>query len=138
MAAPKLVVSFGDEEFALAHVTAQEVIKVKQLTGLKNRREWYVGIAEEDPEALLAALVVAKQRKGETVRFSDANFDFDDLAVKFRDEQGREVTPIMETKDDGSLALDGDGRPLPSLDEEGNQRWRDAESGEPVPFTPTA
>lgn len=138
MSDPVAVITFGDEEFSLAHVSAQEVIKVKAWTGCKNRQEWFTAITEEDPEALVAALVLAKQRKGETVRFADADFDFDDLDVKFVDDQGREVEPINQTNDDGSLKLDAQGRPLPSLDKDGKQQWRDVTSGEVIPFVQTA
>lgn len=138
MADPTLVISFGDEEFRLAGLKAQEVMKVKAWTGFKNRKEWFTAISEEDPEALIAALVIVKQRKGENVRFADADFDFDDLDGKFLDEQGREVEPVMETNDDGSLRKDEKGDPIPVTDEHGAQQWRTVETGEVLPFDRTA
>lgn len=137
MADPTIVITFGTEEFPLAHVTAQEVIKVKTWTGLKNRREWFGAIGEEDPAALVAALVIAKQRKGDSIRFTDADFDFDDLDAKFIDESGRQVEPVMETNDDGSVKTDADGVPVRTVDADGKQMWRDVESSDVVPFVRT-
>lgn len=138
MADPTLVITIGEEEFPLAHVTAQEVLKVKAWTGFRNRKEWFTAITDEDPEALIAALVIAKQRKGDDVRFSDADFDFDDLDGKFLDDTGRQVEPVLKQAKDGTLILDDDGKPIPVTDKNGQQQWRDVESGEVLPFVKSA
>lgn len=138
MADPTMVISFGDEEFRLAGLKASEMLKVKAWTGCKNRQEWFTAISDEDPEALLAALVIAKQRKGENLRFSDADFEFDDLDGKFVDDQGREVEPVLELNDDGSMKKDDAGAPIPAKDEHGHPQWRAVESGEVLPFDRTA
>lgn len=138
MADPTIVISFGDEEFPLAHISAQEVIKVKSWTGLKNRKEWFSAMTEEDPEALVAALVIAKQRKGESIRFANTDFDFDDLDVKFVDDHGVVVEPVMETNEDGTVKTNETGQPIPSVDKDGHQQWRNVESGVVIPFDQTA
>ena len=135
MADPTLIVSIGAVEFPLAHVSAQEVIKAKQWTGCANRRDWFTAIVNEEPEALLAALVIAKQRAGETVTYSpDVDFNYDDVSAKFVDDQGREVEPVLELKPDGTVRLDDAGKPIPVLDEHGEQQWRDVKTGDVTPF----
>lgn len=138
MADPSVLISFGTEEFSLAHVSAQEVIKVKAWTGFKNRKEWFTAITDEDPQALVAALMIVKQRKGEDIRFSDADFDMDDLSAKFVDDQGREVEPVLKTAKDGTLILDDKGAVIPITDKAGKQQWRDVTSGDVIPFVQTA
>lgn len=148
-----LRIDFGDGQvFELAHIKASEMAKVESWTGYTNRPEWLNAISEQRTAALVAALTLAKQRAGENVRFSDVDFDMDDLKVSLVDEQGREVEPVLVTdaegepilvkyvrnrpaKDDrgGYIIDDEDGRPVPELDSEGQQVWRYVDSGELVP-----
>jgi hypothetical protein len=134
MADPTLIITFGADEFPLAHVTAQEVIKAKAWGGYRNRRMWFTAISDEEPEALLAALVVAKQRKGENVDFASADFDLDAIEAKFIDDAGREVEPVLVLNADGSPKLDEDGGVIPVLGEDGKPKWRDA-AGQVIPFS---
>jgi hypothetical protein len=134
MADPKIVITLGDEEFSLAGASAQEVLKVKTWTGYRNRRAWFDGITDEQPEALLAALCIAKQRKGEQVDYYAVDIDLDTLEGKFIDDQGREVEPVLELKDDGTLKTDKDGDPIPVTDKDGKPQWRDVVSGDVIPF----
>lgn len=138
MADPTLVLTLGDETFELLHLSAQEMLKVKGWTGFKNRQEWFAAMLEEDPEALLAGLVLSKQRKGEPIRFSEADFDLDTLDAAFINEHGQKVEPVLQTDDAGTVVLDAAGKPIPVLDERGAQQWRDVESGEITSFGQTA
>lgn len=133
MADPTLIIKFGADEFPLSHVSAQEVIKAKTWTGCRNRRAWFTAISDEEPEALLAALVIAKQRKGEECDFAAADFDLDEIDAKFIDDAGREVEPVLVTNPDGSPKLDADGGVIPVLGADGKPQWRDV-AGNVVPF----
>lgn len=133
MADPSVLLTFADEQFTLAHISVQEMMKVKGWTPYKNRREWFTAIGNEDPEALLAAYVLTKQRKGEDVRFSEVDFDLDTLGAKFVDDDGREVEPVVEKLKDGTVKTDKDGAPIPVLDKSGRPKWTYADTGEPVP-----
>lgn len=137
MAEPTMVIRMGDEELRLDEVSAQEMVRVKTWTGLRNRAEWWRAISEEDPEALLAAYCLAKARKGEEVRYSEADFPLSSLDAWFVDDTGRQVTPQVEVDERGNVRLDEQGRPIPVLDELGRQRWVDKATGEPVPFDQT-
>ena len=140
---PTLVVTLGDVEFPMSGVTLQEMYKVTSTTRYKNKREWFAAIQDDEPEALIAAYVMAKARAGETVRFNDANFDLDDMAAKLVDETGREVEPVLEKNPDGSLKFtendDGSqGTPIPVLDGQGQPQWVYSDTGEPVRPTSAA
>ena len=140
---PTLVVVLGDEEFPMAGVTVQEMYRVTSTTSYKNRQAWFAGIRNDEPEALIAAYMLAKSRKGETVRFADADFDMDDLSAKLVDESGREVEPVLEKNPDGSLKFtkndDGSqGDPIPVLDGQGRAQWIYTDSGDPVVPTEAA
>jgi hypothetical protein len=133
MAQPVLHIGFGDgTEFALARLSAQEVIKAKTWIGCRNMADWFNQISEGEPEALLAAMVIAKQRKGENVDYATADFCYDDLSARFVDDAGREVEPVFEENPDGTTKL-VDGRPVPKFDGKGEPMWRDT-SGNVVPF----
>ena len=125
--------TLGDEEFKLKGVTVQEMAKVKSWTSYKNRGEWFAAIGEEDPDALIAAYVLCKQRKGEQVRFSDVDFDLDALKGQWVDETGREVEPVLEKNKDGSFKTDKNGLPVPVLDKSGRAQWRYVDTGDAVP-----
>lgn len=137
MADPTLIITFGADEFPLAHVSAQEVIKAKTWGGYRNRRAWFTAISEEEPEALLAALVIAKQRKGEPCDFATADYDLDKIEAKFIDDAGREVEPVLVLASDGSPKLDADGAVIPVLGEDGRPKWRDV-AGQVIPFSGAA
>lgn len=134
MADPSLIITFGEDEFPLSHVTAQEVIKVKTWTGVRNRRAWYQAISDEEPEALVAALVIARLRKNIPADFATADYDLDEIQAKFIDDAGREVEPVLLLKDDGSPKLDDDGAVIPVLGSDGKPQWREVTSGNVVPF----
>lgn len=135
MAQPVLHIGFGDgTEFALARLSAQEVIKAKTWIGCRSMADWFNQIAEGEPEAMLAAMVIARQRKGEQVDYATADFFYDDLSARFFDEAGREVEPVFEENDDGSTKMDDAGRPVPKFDGKGEPMWRDVTSGVVVPF----
>lgn len=137
MLTPKIQVTLGDETFTLSGLKVQEMAKVKSWTSLKNREEWWKAITEEDPDALIAAYVLVKQRKGEQVRFSDADFDLDTFDVDLVDEQGRKVMPVFEQNTDGTVKTRDDGSPIPAL-KDGEAQWKYVETGEPVPPTELA
>lgn len=130
-----LQVTLGDEQFTLAHISVQDMVKVKSWTGLKNRDEWAAAIGEEDPEALIAAYVLAKQRKGENLRFTDADFDLDSLEAAWVDDTGRRVEPLFEKNPDGSYRLNDKRLPIPVLDKTGAATWVFTDTGDPVPPT---
>lgn len=138
MADPVVLIGFGDEEFALAHVTVQEMAKVKSWTAFRNRNVWFDAIRDEDPDALIAAYVLVKQRKGESVRFSEVDFDLDSLTAKLVDETGSEIEPVLERNADGSIKTDAKGQPVPALDAQGRVQWVYTSNGAPVPPTGTA
>lgn len=138
MADPTLIITFGSDEFPLAHVTAQEVIKAKTWTGCRNRRAWFAAISDEEPEAIIAALVIAKQRKGEQADFSTADIDLDEINAKFIDDRGREVEPVLVENADGSPKLDKDGDVIPVLGADGRPTWRDVSDGQVIPFSGTS
>lgn len=138
MATPIVVISFGEDKFRLAGLKASEMMRVKSWTGYKSRNEWFGAIAEEDVEALIAALLIVKKRKGESVRWDDGDFDYDELDGKFFDEHDQEVEPAFVKNEDDSLKRDSAGRPVPLTDEKGEQVWNVLTTGEPVPFEPTA
>lgn len=137
MAEPVVHIDFGGVVFPLSGLTANEVIKAKEWTGCRNRRDWFIAIGDEDPVAMKAALVIAKQRKGENVDFATADFDFDDIEAYFVDDQGRKVEPVFELNDDGSVKTDPDGDPIPKVGENGKPVWRDIQSGNVIPFGPS-
>jgi hypothetical protein len=137
MPQPTLVFTLGEEDFTLSGVSAQEMMKVQAWTTYRNRKEWFTGLQQEDPAALLAAFVLVKQRKGENVRFSDADFDLDSLAAKFVDETGREMEPVVEKNKDGTVKLDKDGAPIPVF-RDGKAEWVYVDTGDPVPPTEAA
>lgn len=137
MADPTLIITFGEDEFPLAHVTAQEVMKVKAWTGCRNRRDWYNAISEEEPGALIAALVIARQRKNIPADFATADYDLDEIQAKFLDDAGREVEPVLVENPDGSPKLDADGAVIPVLAADGKPQWREVTTGTVVPFGTT-
>lgn len=137
MADYALRITMGDETFTLAHITVQEMAKVQTWTGFKNRRQWQAEIGQEDPNALIAAYVLSRRRRGEDVRFSDVDFDLDSLEVTFVDEAGREVEPLFEKDADGAYRLQ-DGIPIPVLDGTGEPTWIYTDTGTPVDPTPAA
>ena len=151
---PVLRIRHGEYTFDLRGLTAKEMAKVKTETGLKNRREFFDAITDEDPEALIAAFVIARLRAGEQVRWADVDLDLDDVEAGYYDDTDREVEPVFETVEDGSLLLikrddsdrpvkddkgnfipDPNGSPVGKRDSKGNLLWRYVESGEPVPPT---
>jgi len=129
-----IVVEVGGETLALSTPTVQEVREVKRWTGFASKGDWFSAIIREDADALLAAYVIAKRRKGERADYDDATDFPADTTAKWTDGGGREVRPILEENPDGTLKLDPRGNVIPVLDEEGNQKWRDAESGNVIPF----
>lgn len=140
---PTLIVTLGDVDFSMAGVTAQEMYKVVGTTRYKNKREWFTALENDEPEALIAAYIMAKARKGESVRFADANFNLDDMSARLVDDSGREVRPVLEVDADGSIKYtvnpDGtQGRPIPVLDGQGDPQWVYADTNEPVPPTEAA
>lgn len=135
---PVLVVKMGEDRLSAAHLTVQEMVKVKRWTGLTSRREFFNAIIKEDPEALLAAYCLAKSRSGVDVRFSDADFDLDQLHAALADEDGREVEPVIKRDKNERPVLDDKGQPIPVLDKAGSPTYRYADTGEPVPPTTTA
>jgi hypothetical protein len=134
MADPTLIITFGADEFPLSHVSAQEVIKAKMWTGCRNRRAWFNAIGDEEPEALLAALVIAKQRKGEPVDYATVDFDLDGIDAKFIDDGGREVEPVFMTDSEGAVMKDSSGAPIAVTDKNGKPQWRDVATGTVIPF----
>lgn len=138
MADPTLVITFGDDEFPLSHVTAQEVIRVKEWIGCRNRRDWYSLISDEDPAAIVAALVIARRRKGIDADFATADFDLDAIEAKFVDDRGAEVEPVLVMNEDGSPKLGSDGAVIPVLGSDGKPQWRDVVEGTVVPFGDSA
>lgn len=135
---PVLTIKLGDEQLSAAHLSVQDMVKVKTWTGLKSRREFFNEILAEDPEALLAAYCVAKAKAGEDVRLSDADFDLDTLDVTLTDGDGRAVEPLVKRDKAGEPVLDDKGQPIPMLDKAGAQKWVYTDSGDPVPPTETA
>lgn len=132
---PVLTVKLGDEALSAAHLSVQDMLKVKTWTGLKSRREFFAEIIAEDPEALLAAYCIAKSRAGVEVRFSEADFDLDTLDVSLTDPDGRGVEPVLKKNKDGEPVLDANGAPIPVLDKGGAQKWVYTDTGDPVPPT---
>lgn len=154
MAEPVLRITHDGFSFDLRGLTAKEMAKVKTETGLKNRREFFDAITDEDPEALIAAFVLARTRAGETVRWADVDVDLDDVQAAYYDDTDREVEPVFETNEDGSLLLikrddndrplrdergdfipDPNGSPVGKRDARGALQWRYVDSGDLVPPT---
>lgn len=156
MADPKLRITHDGDTFDLRGLTAKEMAKVKTETGFKNRAEFFDAITEEDPDALIAAFVIARTRKGETVRWSDVDIDLDKVEAGYYDDDDREVEPVFETvdgelllvkrdddgrvlKDDGGNYIpDPNGSPVGKRDDRGRLIWRYADTGEEVPPTGSA
>lgn len=154
MADPKLRITHDGVSFDLRGLTAKEMARVKTETGLRNRGEFFDAITDEDPDALIAAFVIARTRAGETVRWSDVDVNLDDVEAGYFDDSDREVEPVFETAGDGSLLLvkrDDDGRvlkddkghyipdpngtPVGKRDDRGRLIWRYVDGSGDVPPT---
>lgn len=138
MAEPVLRITHGDYTFDFRGLTAKEMAKVKTETGFTNRGEFFDAITDEDPNAMIAAFVLARTRQGETVRWGDVDVDLDTVEAGYYDDTDRQVEPVFQTDDDGSLVLDDDGDPKPSRDKQGRVIWRYVDTGEEVPPTDSA
>jgi len=125
--------TLGDEQFLLDKVSVQEVDRVTGWTSYKNKREWFAALQREEPKAQIAAYIIAKARDGVTVRWSEVDFP-DDVQACWVDESGREVEPLLEENEDGTLKTDADGMPLPVL-RDGQPVWVFSDTREEVPPT---
>lgn len=134
MADPKMVITFGADEFDMSDVSMQEMSQVKKWIGCRNRRDWFTLIGDEDPDAMIAALTIARRKNGEQVEFADADFGIGEVSAKFVDETGREVEPVLTVADDGTVVTGPDGLPIPVTDRQGKQQWRDVTTGDVIPF----
>lgn len=128
-----LVVTVGGEEFPLDDPSVQEVRNVKRWTGFVSQPQWFTAVIREDADALLAAYVIVKRRKGEQAEFNDTTDFPATVTARIVDGQGREVEPVVQLNSDGSVVL-VDGLTVPVMDKEGNPQWRDVESGTVIPF----
>src|SRR4051794_2346867 len=155
MADPVHRLSCGDEHFDLAGLMSDEMAHVKSWTQLKNRRDFYQALQDEDPDAVTAAFTLARRRDGNpNCRFSEVKVNLDDL-IWSRHIDGRKVEVSYDAADDGSplqVLLDDRFRPLRNSDggyllptgEEGERvgpavlfdgdeiRWRYTDTGEDV------
>lgn len=157
MAEPVLRITHGDYSFDLRGLTAKEMAKVKAETGFANRREFFDAITDEDPNAIIAAFVLARTRNDEKVRWDDIDVDLDEVRAAYYDSTDREVEPVFETNDDGSMLLvkwtddgravkdeagkyipDPNGEPIGKRDKHGRLIWRYVDTGEEVPPTGSA
>lgn len=138
---PVLVVTVGGEDFRLENPSVQDVRDVKHWTGgeFASKQAWFSAIIREDADALLAAYVIAKRRKGVQVTWEDVTKSQSfsaDIEAKFVDGD-REVEAVVERNDDDSPKVDARGNLIPVLDAEGRQTWRDVTSGQVIPFGKT-
>lgn len=134
MAQPKMVVRLGEVQWDFADVRAQEMLKVCSWTPYKNRGEWFAAIIREEPAAIIAAVLLTKQRRGENATFDEVDINLDDTEAWFVSPTGIRIQPSFEKKADGTLRLTKDGAPVPVLDVAGDQVWTDVETGDAVPL----
>lgn len=156
MAEPVLRITHGDHSFSFRGLTAKEMAKVKTETGLANKQAFFDAIIDDDPDALIAAFVLARTRAGEKVRWDDVDINLDDVQAAYYDETDREVEPVFETddndrillvkrdeagrpvKDNGKWVTATDGEPVGKRDKQGRLIWRYVDTGEEVPPTDSA
>lgn len=153
MAEPVLRVTYDGHTFDLRGISAKEMARVKTETGLANRREFFDAITDEDPNALIAAFVLARTRAGESVRWDDVDVVLDEVEAGYYDDTDREVEPVYEMDGDSLLLVkrddndrpvkdaqgeyipDPNGSPIGKRDKRGNLIWRYVDTGEEVPPT---
>jgi len=80
--------TFGEETFDVVKLMASEVAKISAWTGLGSKRAWVQALGEENIDAFRAGYTLMKQRAGEDIRFSDADFDTDLMSVIMVDVDG--------------------------------------------------
>jgi hypothetical protein len=134
---PVLRVTFGDRTFDVVKLMASEVSKIQLWTGLASKNAWITALGQENIDAYKAAFTLMCQRAGEELRFSDADFDTDELRVDWIDPAtGGGVHLLLKTDEDGAQVLDKDGDPLPVM-EDGSPVWLFDDTEERVPVHPT-
>jgi len=126
--------TFGEETFDVVKLMASEVAKISAWTGLGSKRAWVQALGEENIDAFRAGYTLMKQRAGEDIRFSDADFDTDLMSVIMVDVDGREIEPDLVLDDDGDPVVGPKGRPV-FVQRDGQDAWRYADDKSPVPPT---
>lgn len=131
---PIVRLTFGEEVFDVVKLMASEVAKVQSWTGLSSKSSWFEALGQEDIDAFRAGYTLMKQRAGEDIRFSDVDFDTDDMRADFVDPAtGRPVEPILELDDEGDPKLNSKGTPIAVKDKAGHPTWKFTDDGSPVP-----
>lgn len=69
-----LEITFGDDvfEYDPDSLLMSEYKEVKRVTGL-GRKEWLVGLAESDIEAVQALIYLLRRRRGDDIRIGDVD-----------------------------------------------------------------
>lgn len=136
---PVIRLKFGEDTFDVVKLMASEVSKIQMWTGLGSKREWISAIGREDIDAFRAGFTLMKQRAGEDVRFSEVDFDTDEMeAVMIHPPTGREIEPVLVVDDDGAPLLNDKGQPQVQKDQAGADCWRFVDDESPVPPTDEA
>jgi hypothetical protein len=127
--------TFGEETFDVVKLMASEVAKIRTWTSLASKRAWVEALGAEDIDAFRAGYTLMKQRAGEDIRFSDADFDTDEMSVTMIDgANGREVEPNLVLDEDGDPVLDAKDRPQ-FVQVDGVDSWLYSDDGSAVPPT---
>ncbi|MGZ4663722.1 MAG: hypothetical protein ACXV5Q_01380 [Frankiaceae bacterium] len=136
---PVVRVSFGDEHFDVVNLMATDVRKIRAWTGCSNKQAWLQALGEQDIDAITAAYVLMRQRRGESIRFDDADFDTDDLTIDTLDPKTeRPISPKWVLDAEGEPALNSKNQPVPEKDAHGQPVWTFDDDGSTVPPTSKA
>lgn len=136
---PVVRITFGAESFDVVKLMASEVAKIQAWTGLSSKNAWIQALGQQDIDAYRAGYTLMLQRRGDDIRFSDADFDTDDMdVVMIEASSGREVEPILQLDDEGDPIVNSKGRPVTVKDAKGDDCWKYTDDGSPVPPTSEA
>lgn len=132
-----MITRMGDRNFEVRGITLVEALAVRAWTTWASKDEWIQAFNQNDSLAIQAAYAVAIWREtGTKPALKDLDFNLDDMDSRLVDETGATVIVKFEQKDDGTLALDKDGKPVVRLGEDGKPQFFYADTDEPVPPTP--
>jgi len=114
------MVTVDDEDLPFDTIMVDETEKVVSMTGYKSKDEWAQGCWRGEPAAQKAAWIIAKARKGENFRWTEAKFR-DDIFCRYVDSAGRHIVlkalldehdnPVLDENGESKLEL-RNGRPI--------------------------
>ena len=126
-----IVMSMGGKELRLEAVTLKELLQITAWTGYKNKSEWVQALNFGEPLALQAAYALATWRDSKSKpKLDELDFDTDDMDSRLVDETDQTVEAVFELNEDGTLKIGADGRPVVTLDSDGEPQFRYSESGD--------